>query len=143
VRQCFAQTPRWTEQKANAWYAQRPWLVGTNYVPKSAINQLEMWQQETFDPVEIDKEFSRAEGRFRAFTIPVGCRGRASGCNSISASASICARRDRRVCERRSRPGVGRLERTWADNAGSYAKEELKDKTAGGETFAAGVRVGA
>jgi len=30
-------------------------------VPKSAINQLEMWQQETFDPAEIDKEFSWAE----------------------------------------------------------------------------------
>jgi hypothetical protein len=56
-----AQTPRWTEQKANAWYAQQPWLVGSNYVPQSAINQLEMWQQETFDPAEIDKEFSWAE----------------------------------------------------------------------------------
>ena len=56
-----AQTPRWTEQKTNAWYAQQPWLVGSNYVPKSAINQLEMWQEETFDPAEIDKEFSWAE----------------------------------------------------------------------------------
>ena len=56
-----AQTLRWTEQKTNAWYAQQPWLVGSNYVPKSAINQLEMWQQETFDPAEIDKEFSWAE----------------------------------------------------------------------------------
>jgi hypothetical protein len=36
-----AQTTRWTEQKANAWYAQQPWLVGSNYVPKSAINQLD------------------------------------------------------------------------------------------------------
>jgi hypothetical protein len=56
-----AQTPRWTEQKANAWYTQQPWLVGSNYVPKSAINQLEMWQQETFDAAEVDKEFSWAE----------------------------------------------------------------------------------
>src|SRR5437764_484206 len=56
-----AQTPRWSEQTANAWYAQQPWLVGSNYVPKSAINQLEMWQQETFNPAEIDKEFSWAE----------------------------------------------------------------------------------
>ena len=38
-----SQTARWSEQKANAWYAQQPWLVGSNYVPKSAINQLEMW----------------------------------------------------------------------------------------------------
>jgi Glycosyl hydrolase family 10 len=56
-----AQTPRWSELKANAWYAQQPWLIGSNYVPKSAINQLEMWQQATFDPTEIDKEFSWAE----------------------------------------------------------------------------------
>jgi len=56
-----AQTARWPEQKANAWYARQPWLVGSNYVPKSAINQLEMWQEATFDPVEIDKELSWAE----------------------------------------------------------------------------------
>jgi hypothetical protein len=56
-----AQTPRWPEQKANSWYAQQPWLVGSNYVPKSAINQLEMWQEATFDPVEIDTEFAWAE----------------------------------------------------------------------------------
>src|SRR5260370_39707205 len=56
-----AQMPRWSAQKANTWYAQQPWPVGSNYVPKSAINQLEMWQQETFDPAEIDKEFSWAE----------------------------------------------------------------------------------
>ena len=56
-----SQRPRWSEQKANVWYAQQPWLVGSNYVPKSAINQLEMWQQETFDPTEIDTEFSWAQ----------------------------------------------------------------------------------
>src|SRR5437016_4770271 len=54
--------PRWPEQKANAWYAQQPWLVGSNYVPKSAINQLEMWQEPTFNPEEIDKELTWAEG---------------------------------------------------------------------------------
>jgi Cellulase (glycosyl hydrolase family 5) len=57
----LTQTVRWPEQKANAWYAQQPWLVGSNYIPKSAINQLEMWQEETFDPVEIDKELTWAE----------------------------------------------------------------------------------
>jgi hypothetical protein len=57
----FGQTTRWTEQKANAWYSQQPWLVGSNYVPKSAINQLEMWQEATFDPAQIDKEFVWAE----------------------------------------------------------------------------------
>jgi hypothetical protein len=56
-----AQTARWTEQKANVWYARQPWLVGSNYVPASAINQLEMWQEATFDLVEIDREFGWAE----------------------------------------------------------------------------------
>jgi len=56
-----AQTTRWPEQKANAWYAQQPWLVGSNYVPKSAINQLEMWQEPTFNPTEIDTELGWAE----------------------------------------------------------------------------------
>src|SRR5438270_1761255 len=56
-----AHTSRWTEQRAQAWYGQQPWLVGSNYVPKSAINQLEMWQRETFDPVQIDREFTWAE----------------------------------------------------------------------------------
>jgi hypothetical protein len=57
-----AQTPRWTEQRANDWYAQQPWLVGSNYIPKSAINELEMWQEVTFDPKEIDTELGWAEG---------------------------------------------------------------------------------
>ncbi|HXY25253.1 MAG TPA: cellulase family glycosylhydrolase [Candidatus Acidoferrum sp.] len=56
-----AQTPRWTEQKANAWYAQQPWLVGSNYIPRSAINQLEMWQEATFNPAQIDQELGWAE----------------------------------------------------------------------------------
>ena len=54
------QTVRWSEAKANGWYAPQPWLVGSNYVPKSAINQLEMWQETTFDPVEIDTELTWA-----------------------------------------------------------------------------------
>ena len=57
----WAQTARWPEQKANAWYAQQPWLVGSNYVPKSAINQLEMWQEASFDPAQIETEFAWAE----------------------------------------------------------------------------------
>jgi hypothetical protein len=56
-----AQTARWAEEKADAWYAQQPWLIGSNYVPKSAINQLEMWQEATFDPDEIEKELTWAE----------------------------------------------------------------------------------
>jgi hypothetical protein len=57
-----AETSRWTEEKARTWYEQQPWLVGSNYVPENAINQLEMWQAETFDPSQIDKELGWAEG---------------------------------------------------------------------------------
>ncbi len=57
-----APADRWTEAKASAWYAQQPWLVGSNYVPATAINQLEMWQADTFDPKTIDKELALAEG---------------------------------------------------------------------------------
>jgi Cellulase (glycosyl hydrolase family 5) len=52
---------RWSEEQANAWYAKQPWLVGSNYIPADAINQLEMWQADTFDPQEIDKELGWAE----------------------------------------------------------------------------------
>jgi hypothetical protein len=53
---------RWSEQKANDWYQQQPWLVGANFIPRNAINELEMWQADTFDPQEIDRELGWAEG---------------------------------------------------------------------------------
>jgi hypothetical protein len=37
-----AQTFRWTEEKAKSWYEQQSWLVGSNYIPTDAINELEM-----------------------------------------------------------------------------------------------------
>lgn len=52
---------RWSLEKANAWYAKQPWLVGCNYIPANAINQLEMWQADTFDPKTIDRELQWAE----------------------------------------------------------------------------------
>ena len=57
-----AQEVRWTEEQANAWYARQPWLVGANFLPSDAINQLEMWQADTFDPVTIDRELGYAQG---------------------------------------------------------------------------------
>ena len=53
----------WTEQHAAERYARQPWLVGSNYIPATDINQLEMWQAETFDPQRIDLEFGWAEFR--------------------------------------------------------------------------------
>ena len=59
--QLAAQPQRWSEEKANAWYQQEPWLVGSNFIPATAINELEMWQASTFDPQEIDRELGWAE----------------------------------------------------------------------------------
>jgi hypothetical protein len=56
-----AQPSRWTEKAANDWYARQPWLVGSNYIPSTAINELEMWQAESFDPRRIDMELGWAE----------------------------------------------------------------------------------
>src|SRR5215475_2851931 len=51
----------WTEQEASAWYAKQGWPVGSNYLPATASNELEMWQAETFDPKRIDTELGWAE----------------------------------------------------------------------------------
>jgi hypothetical protein len=58
----LAQPARWTEKTVNEWYAKQGWLVGSNYLPATAINQLEMWQADTFDPIWIDTELNWAEG---------------------------------------------------------------------------------
>ena len=52
---------RWTKPAATDWYAHQPWLVGSNYAPATAINQLEMWQADTFDPATIDREMDYAQ----------------------------------------------------------------------------------
>ncbi|HEX2759623.1 MAG TPA: hypothetical protein VHM27_03875 [Rhizomicrobium sp.] len=53
---------RWTPAEANGWYAKQNWLVGSNYIPADAINELEMWQEASFNPREIDKELGWAQG---------------------------------------------------------------------------------
>jgi hypothetical protein len=51
----------WTKEQANEWYKQWGWLRGCDFIPSTAINQLEMWQAETFDPETIDRELGWAE----------------------------------------------------------------------------------
>src|SRR4051812_7397814 len=51
---------RWTVERAAHWYAAMPWLVGCNFTPSYAINQLEFWQEETFDLSVIDRELGWA-----------------------------------------------------------------------------------
>lgn len=60
--QTLAATQKWTEAKANDWYKSQGFLVGSNYNPASAINELEMWQADTFDPKRIDLELGWAAG---------------------------------------------------------------------------------
>ncbi|GAA0560408.1 cellulase family glycosylhydrolase [Chitinophaga japonensis] len=52
----------WTREQARRWYAQQPWLVGCNFIPGTAINQLEMWQASSFDTATIDRELGWAAG---------------------------------------------------------------------------------
>ena len=64
---------RWTAEQAQAWGRERPWLVGCNFIPSTAINQLEMWQADTFDVATIDRELGWAQGlgfnSFRVFLL--------------------------------------------------------------------------
>jgi len=53
--------PRWPAQQANDWYARQAFLVGSNFIPSTAINELEMWQADTFDLPTIDRELGWAE----------------------------------------------------------------------------------
>ncbi|MFQ5665411.1 MAG: 1,4-beta-xylanase [Candidatus Binatia bacterium] len=51
---------RWTVQQAQAWWERQPWFVGCNFIPSSAVNQLEMWQAETCDPATVERELAWA-----------------------------------------------------------------------------------
>ena len=53
---------QWSNDKANQWYAERPWLIGCNFIPSTSVNQLEMWQEESFDYETIRRELGYAKG---------------------------------------------------------------------------------
>jgi len=61
ISQAESATKQWTPQEAHDWYAAQPWLVGSNFVPSTAINELEMWQADTFDLPTMDRELGWAE----------------------------------------------------------------------------------
>ena len=54
-------TGRWSEERATEWYAELPWMAGCDYIPASAINQIEMWSDSTWDAPQIEKELSWAQ----------------------------------------------------------------------------------
>ena len=47
---------RWTEERAWQWHSENGWMVGTNFNPSTSINQLEFWQEDTYDPETIERE---------------------------------------------------------------------------------------
>mgnify|MGYP005670046829 FL=1 len=51
---------RWSSEKTFEWYSEQEWLIGSNFLPSTAINQLEMFQRETFDEKTIEKELGLA-----------------------------------------------------------------------------------
>ncbi len=56
-----SERPVWSAGHAREWYATKGWLRGSDFIPSTAVNQLEMWQAQTFDPMTIDKELGFAE----------------------------------------------------------------------------------
>jgi len=51
---------QWTPEQARQWYAAQPWLVGCNFLPSTAVNDVEMWQSATFDVATIERELGWA-----------------------------------------------------------------------------------
>jgi len=51
----------WSPEKAWTWYKSVRPIRGCNYLPRTAVNDTEMWQSETFDPKTIDQELGWAE----------------------------------------------------------------------------------
>jgi len=86
---------RWSEKRAAEWYAPQSWLAGCNYTPRTAINQLEFWQADTFDPKTIDQELAWAQGIgfnvLRVYLHDIPYRQDAEGfCKRIDEFLSIC-----------------------------------------------------
>lgn len=57
-----APSGQWSVEKARAWHEAQGWLVGCNFLPSTAVNDVEMWRAETFDPATIDRELGWAKG---------------------------------------------------------------------------------
>ncbi len=50
----------WSKNEAATWYKEQGWIVGCNFIPSTAINEIEMWQPDTFDPITINRELGWA-----------------------------------------------------------------------------------
>jgi len=52
---------QWSVERAQEWWRRQAWPVGCNFIPSTAVNQLQMWQAETFEPEIIEREIGWAE----------------------------------------------------------------------------------
>src|SRR5579862_1216941 len=52
---------RWSEARAVAWKQKTGWLVGCDFLPSTAVNQLEMFQADSFDLPTVDRELGWAQ----------------------------------------------------------------------------------
>lgn len=52
---------RWTVEEAQEWEKQHGYLAGMNFIPSTAVNELEMFQEKTFDIETIDRELGFAQ----------------------------------------------------------------------------------
>ena len=52
---------QWTPERAQSWWMQQKWGCGFNYLPRTAVNWLEMWQEETFDSTTLQQELKWAQ----------------------------------------------------------------------------------
>ncbi len=51
---------RWTQARAWEWYRRQPQPFGCNFLPSTAVNATEMWQEQSFDEETIRRELSWA-----------------------------------------------------------------------------------
>lgn len=51
---------RWSIDSIHEWHNRKGWLLGCNYAPSTAVNQLEMWEADSFDPITIRRELDWA-----------------------------------------------------------------------------------
>jgi hypothetical protein len=52
---------RWTEAQAISWFQSQTYIMGSQYITSDAGNQLEMFQNDTWNPTLIDQELGLAE----------------------------------------------------------------------------------
>ena len=61
-----ARNAPWTKEKAWEWYNAQPWMRGCNYMPASAANRVDQWQElgceERFAEMETELKLAQSIG---------------------------------------------------------------------------------